>query len=110
MNFGQAVSSWRTLFKITFQTRTTAKMDISTLFPVGSFPANGYGLFDMSGNVWEWTSDWYRPDYYKTGACAGSVAVNPKGPAESFDLSEPGAPKKVQRGGSFLCTDRYCAR
>jgi sulfatase modifying factor 1 len=93
-----------------FPDQNTGEDGYTNTAPVGSFPANGYGLFDMSGNVWEWTSDWYRPDYYKIIAAAGSVAANPKGPAESFDPSEPGAPKKVQRGGSFLCTDQYCAR
>lgn len=78
--------------------------------PVGSFPPNSYGLYDMAGNVWEWTSDWYRPDYYQTLAATGKVAQNPRGPSDSFDPSEPGIPKRVQRGGSFLCTDQYCSR
>jgi sulfatase modifying factor 1 len=76
--------------------------------PVGRYAPNGYGLYDVAGNVWEWTSDWYRPDYYAT--LAGGVAINPQGPADSHDPGEPGAKKRVQRGGSFLCTSRYCSR
>ena len=77
--------------------------------PVKQFPASAYGLYDMAGNVWEWCSDWYRPDYYQKLADEG-VARNPKGPVNSYDPSEPDQPKKVQRGGSFLCTDQYCTR
>jgi formylglycine-generating enzyme len=70
--------------------------------PVGSFPANGYGLHDMAGNAWEWCSDWYQRDYYLT-----SPARNPQGP-ESPDRDA--ANKRVQRGGSFLCAANYCTR
>jgi sulfatase modifying factor 1 len=79
------------------------------LAPVGSYPSNGYGLYDIAGNVWEWCSDWYRPDTYARDALAG-VVHNPRGPESGFDPEEPGVPKRVMRGGSFLCSSQYCTR
>jgi len=93
-----------------FPDKNTVEDGYATAAPVGSFPPNNYGLYDMAGNVWEWTSDWYRPDYYRALVVRGALARNPQGPVDSFDPSEPGVKKKVHKGGSFLCTDQYCAR
>jgi len=93
-----------------FPNKNTAEDGFAGTAPVGSFPVSAYGLYDMAGNVWEWCSDWYRPDYYQTLADAGGVARNPQGPADSVDPAEPGTKKRVHKGGSYLCTDQYCKR
>src|SRR5262249_12824722 len=90
------------LFDRRFSDRTAPDDRYQSTSPVGSFPANGYGLFDMSGNVWEWISDWYWPDYYEVLAASGRITMNPRGPHESFDLDEPGVTEHVLRGGSYL--------
>jgi formylglycine-generating enzyme required for sulfatase activity len=92
-----------------FPYENTAEDGFTATAPVGSFPANGYGLSDMAGNVWEWCSDWYRNDYYAELASSRQPVRNPTGPDKSYDPSEPGVAKRVMRGGSYLCTDQYCS-
>lgn len=86
-----------------FPLKNSYEDGFATTSPVKSFPANPFGLYDLSGNVWEWCYDWYQPDYYQK-----SPTDNPVGPTESYDPLEPTIPKRVQRGGSFMCSDNYC--
>jgi sulfatase modifying factor 1 len=93
-----------------FPLEDTGEDGFKGVAPVGQYPPNGYGLYDMAGNVWQWCSDWYRPETYSVLAASGELISNPKGPSNGYDPDEPGLPKRVQRGGSFLCSDQYCAR
>jgi formylglycine-generating enzyme required for sulfatase activity len=97
------------VFEGHFPDRDTGDDGWAGAAPVASFPANGYGLFDVTGNVWEWVADWYRSDYYATFDLK-RTSRNPRGPEDSHDPSEPGVAKRVQRGGSFLCSSEYCTR
>ncbi|HET9486373.1 MAG TPA: formylglycine-generating enzyme family protein [Chryseosolibacter sp.] len=94
-------------FQGSFPNHNSAEDGFERLAPVKSFPPNAYGLYDMIGNVWEWTSDWYDVDYFKKLASA-PVSNNPPGPEKPYDPNEPYAIKRVSKGGSFLCADDYC--
>jgi sulfatase modifying factor 1 len=91
-----------------FPSKNTLKDKFFLAAPSMSFKPNGYGLYDMAGNVWEWCSDYYKNDYYASINRSGGVS-NPQGPADSYDPDEPYAKKRVIRGGSFLCNDSYCS-
>src|SRR5829696_5535945 len=80
--------------------------------PVGDFPANGYGLYDMIGNVWEWTTDWFAPRHEADAPKACCIPENPRNEAGSYDPLQPQIriSRKVIKGGSHLCAPSYCRR
>jgi sulfatase modifying factor 1 len=96
-------NTWHGLFPV----KDSGEDGFAGTSPVGSFPPNGYGLYDMAGNVWQWCNDWYRVDT-NLDAASKSVCRDPRGPAESYDPAEPYSPKRVVKGGSFLCNPSYC--
>lgn len=77
--------------------------------PVMSYPKNGFGLYDMAGNVWEWTSDWYNTKYYAEVKAKSGVEYNPQGASRPYNATNPYAQEKIMKGGSFLCSASYCA-
>jgi sulfatase modifying factor 1 len=88
-----------------------AKASPSGTERVGAYPANGFGLHDMAGNAWEWTTDFYSPDHRETAASACCVPQNPTGPPTALaEATAPGIPLRTLKGGSFLCAENYCTR
>jgi formylglycine-generating enzyme len=94
-----------------FPVRNAGKHGRTGTSPVGQYPANGYGLYDMIGNVWEWTSDWYQPHSHASPA---PPCCSPAGPGSHESSAEPAGrphiPRKVMKGGSHLCAPNYCRR
>ena len=96
-----------------FPLENTQEDGFARTSPVKSYPPNGYGLYDMIGNTWEWTTDWYVPRHQADPAKACCIPRNPLGPAkgDSIDPADPAQiPRKVLKGGSHLCAPNYCRR
>ena len=106
----QMANTWQGAFPF----QNTAQDGFERTSPVTAFPPNGYGLYDMIGNVWEWTSDFYTPKHPADAPKACCIPENPRGGREdqSYAPCEPGIriPRRVLKGGSHLCAPNYCRR
>ena len=104
---------WPTPGRASSRGRTCCEDGYEWTAPVGSFPPNGYGLYDMAGNVWEWTTDWYQDHGKIEQACC--TLDNPRGGERGRAASTRACrsvriPRKVMKGGSYLCAPNYCRR
>ena len=100
----QYVNSWEGEFPV----ENIIKDGFEKSAPVKSFPPNNYGLYEISGNVWEWTSDWYNLNYY-VQCKKNNITDNPIGANKAYNPNNPYIDEKIIRGGSFLCNASYCA-
>lgn len=99
----QMANTWQGVFPV----KNESKDGFEYLSPIKSFPANSLGIYDMAGNVWELTSDWFHINYYQQ--IAGKELVNPTGATEAYNPQNPYQKERVMKGGSFLCHESYCA-
>ena len=113
-NSSRTIGTWPTRGRANFRGATSASDGYDGTSPVGVYDPNGYGLYDMIGNVWEWTTDWYEPRHPEEALKACCIPRNPRPGREdaSYDPCQPEGriPRKVLKGGSHLCAPNYCRR